>query len=363
MPFPGVNVEVGNRNLLANIDVPDAVPAIIMVTPEGSEGITALYGPDDSLPIARELHDFYNEVGGRVRLLLMRVVGTTPDLSKAFSTLLSRYPDVNLVAILPDQLTHTYTKHGALCDEVSRDVSALKPILEGLQSQGTPVRVLYAGSLNLSNGEEISYNAKEAGNGYVSVLLGNVNGLSTSAIGIALGRATKVAAHVKIGDGTLGPLSISDVYFSGKRYDEIGKEIVEQWHDKGFLTFMRRPGQEGWYFGVDNMCSNDDFSTLVHGRVIDKAQRIAIAAYMPYLETPVEMADDGSIDAADAESIAKVIESQLRSRMGKQVSNVKVVVPREQDLVNTHTLIVQVSVLPLGYNTWISVSLNLVSKL
>lgn len=364
MPFPGVNVAVGNRNLLANINVPDAVPAIIMSSSDSNESITELYGPDDSLPIGKLLRDFYTEVGGSVRLLVMKAppVGN-PDLSQAFNTLLSRYPDVNLVAIVPDVSTHTYENHGALCDEVARDVALLKPILAGLQAKGMPVRVLYGASLKLDGGTEIGYDAKSAGNGYVGVVLGNSDKYTTSAVGVALGRATRIGAHVKVGDGTLGPLSLSEVYYDGKRYEEVGTAVVERWHDQGYLTFMRRPGQEGWYFGVDNMCSDDDYSTLVHGRVIDKVQRIAIAAYMPYVESPIDMADDGTIDVADAESMAKIIDSQLRAQMSDQVSNVRVVVPVEQDLIGTKTLRVQVSVLPLGYNTWISVELNLAARL
>lgn len=370
MPFPGVKVKIGNNNLLANVSVPDAVPAIVAIG--ALTGVHKLYGPEDYPSDSTAgnqafVEEFYNEVGGRTPLLYMEYGGTTStDLPAAVKKMCELHPEVNLIAAIEGPVTHTFTKNGALCDNVVNHVTALKPILEARQAAGHPVRVFLPGHLDPGKVESgISYVPKNASNGYVAIVLGSAYDNGRPSVGVALGRATKVAAHVKLGDGTYGPLAISEVYYGGEDtpYDVVGVSRVEEWHDAGFLTFMRRQGQEGWYFGVDNMCSSDDYSILAHGRVVDKAQRVAIAAYMPYVETSMQIADDGTIDVADAESMAKIIESQLRAQMGNQVSNVKVVVPVEQDLINTRTLTVNISVLPLGYNTWINVSLNLVSNL
>ena len=367
MPFPGVKVNVGDRNLLANVNVPDAVPAIVVIG--GKSGEYRLYSPKDFPNGGKEagrgaVEEFYSEVGGSASLLYVEYAGS---VTNAVREVCNNHPEVNLIAVVDDASAQTYDNGGALCDNVAGYVSQLYPILSSNQAMGRPVRVLLGGYLDGSkvDGGVINYDAKGAGNGYVAIVLGSSRESGVPAVGVALGRATKVAAHVKLGDGTLGALSMREVYYGDAEhpYDKVGDYIKEAWHDKGFLTFMRRQGLEGYYFGVDNMCASNDFSTLVHGRVIDKAQRIAIAAYMPYVETPMQVADDGTIDVADAESMANIIESQLRARMGDQVSNVKVVVPVEQDLINTKTLRVQVSVLPLGYNTWIAVELNLVSRL
>ena len=370
MPFPGVKVDIGNGNLLANINVPDAVPAIVG---NGElKAVSVLYGADDfpagGMEAGRQaVEEFYREVGGRT-MLLYTEYGEQGELEQALERVWKYSGAVNLMAVVGYCSFGSPRFEGdeALAQDIIELVPVLKAKLEARQASGHPVRLFLPGYYTVL-GEGIAYEAKSAGNGYVAIVLGNADGGKEPAVGVALGRATKVAAHVKIGDGTVGALSIGDVSFgmygNTKSYDEVGEGEVEVWHDKGYLTFMRRAGLEGWYFGVDNMCSNDDFSTLAHGRVIDKAQRIAIAAYMPYVETPMQMADDGTIDIADAESMAKVIESQLRAQMSGQVSNVKVVVPTAQDLVNTHTLRVSVSVLPLGYNTWISVEMDLVSRL
>lgn len=360
MPFPGVTVNIGENNLLANINVPDAVPAMLMSKEDVSEDKVVYDSVDDFGYY--EISDFFAQIGGNTRLVLGGVEYVVDNAVQDVANFLGRNPDVNLVGLIWGGGT-THTPGNAVSDDIIALVPKLQAVLDARAATGHPVRlILGEASVATEALPSNKYKPHTVGCNRVSLVLGGSDDV-TSGVGIALGRATKIAAHVKLGDGTIGPLAVDEIMYAGSTYDEVGAHVVEQLHDDGFLTFMRRAGREGWYFGVDNMCSDDDFSILAHGRVIDKAQRIAIAAYMPYVETPMQMADDGTIDIADAESMAKVIESQLRAQMSGQVSNVKVVVPTAQDLVNTHTLRVSVSVLPLGYNTWISVEMDLVSRL
>lgn len=361
MSFPGVIVDVGSSNLLANINIPDAVPALVGSKDVFSEWPMTIHMMGMNGVNSPEVENFFNEVGGSADL---RIVGI--DMSKGTTTIVDKLrnflvdnPDVNLVGLVYSGTT-TFTKYGALANEVGDLVFPLQNMLEERAAAGCPVRLFLNAVIN--NTKEINYSPDELASNRVALVLGGSDD-DTSGVGIALGRATKIPAHIKLGDGSLGPLAVSDISWSGNTLSDIGYSVIESWHDMGFMTFMRRPGREGWYFGVDWMCSNDDFSILAHGRVVDKVQRLAIAAYMPYIETPMQMADDGTIDAADAESMAKVIESQIRARMSEQISNVKVIVPVEQDLINTHALVVKVRVLPLGYNTWINVTINLANKL
>ena len=151
------------------------------------------------------------------------------------------------------------------------------------------------------------------------------------------------------------------MYIGGTPLEEFAG--LETLHDAGFLTFMTRPGAAGYYFGRDNTCTNDDFRILVHGRVIDRAQRIAAQAYLPFIEEPVKMAKDGSIEPADANHIEATLDLAIRTYMSEQISDCEVVVPTKQDVINTSTVQVQVKVLPLGYATWIEVSLGLAASL
>ena len=158
-----------------------------------------------------------------------------------------------------------------------------------------------------------------------------------------------------------GALSLTQVYIGHQKMEE--REDMETLHDAGFLTFQVRPGSAGYYFGVDNMCSVDDFRILAHGRVIDKAQRIAAQAYQPFVEDSLRVERNGTINQSDASYMELVLDSAIRSAMSEQISDLKVVIDTAQDIVNTSTLEVGCSILPLGYMTWINVTIGLTNKL
>ena len=205
------------------------------------------------------------------------------------------------------------------------------------------------------------YSPNEAGNGFAGVVLGGSSTDGSAAVALVLARAAKYAAHVKIGSGENGALTATQIYIGGQRMEE--RSDMETLHDAGFITFMHRPGAAGYYFGRDNMCENGDFRILAHGRIMDKAQRVAAQAYLPFVETSIRMESDGTINASDAVYISNVLDSAIRSAMGSQISNVEVDVPLTQDIINTSTLQVQVKIQPLGYLTWITVTMGLASQL
>ena len=87
---------------------------------------------------------------------------------------------------------------------------------------------------------------------------------------------------------------------------------------------------------------------LVHGRVIDKAQRIASIAFQPFVENFVTLKSNGSINDSEASYIENVIESSLWAGLRGQVSDIAVEVDRSVNLANTSNLPVDIKVLPLG---------------
>lgn len=378
--FPGVNVNVTNGNLLAAIPVLDAVPAL-MVTVNTSSLVAALkevYSLEDAEskgftaedePFAHDLLDkYYTELAGKQRLF---VFGISDEMTMASALSMNEangitkmlregLGEINLVAIArkPDE---DYTPGTAFLDsDVEAAVTASKAVAVAMQNANTPIRILIEGRVADAS-KTNSYNPKDAANGNAGVVLGGTSNDGSAAVTIALARACKYGAHVKLGNGANGALSVSQIYIGTDKLED--RVDMETLHDAGFITFHHRPGSAGYFFGVDNMCSKDDYRILVHGRIIDKAQRIAVEAYQPYVEGGIHIEDDGSINATDAKDIEGTLLQALRASMGDQVSNVKVNVPLNQDVVNTSTLNVEVKVLPLGYLTWITVSLGLAANL
>ncbi len=378
--FPGVSVNVSNGNLLQSIAVLDSVPALIVTV--NTEALVAavieVYSLADaeskgftssSEPFAHGLlEEYYNELGGNQRLFLF---GTAPAMTMAEALTYSEangiskllragLGDINLIAIARKPVAEYDAGSAFLDADVSAAVTACKSVGEAMQHANTPIRILIEGRV-ADAGKTNTYKPNEATNGFAGVVLGGTSNDGSAAVTVALARACKYGAHIKLGNGENGALSVNQIYIGSDKYED--REDMEILHDAGFITFMHRPGSAGYFFGVDNMCSKADDRILVHGRIIDKAQRTAAAAYQPYVENGIKMESDGTINATEAKDIEATLESAIRASMSEQISQVKVNVPLDQNLINTSNLTAELKVMPLGYLTWLTVNLGLAANL
>jgi hypothetical protein len=81
------------------------------------------------------------------------------------------------------------------------------------------------------------------------------------------------------------------------------------------------------------------------------------------VEESIKILPEGGIDPLDATHIQATLDASIRQYMSEQISDCEVVVPIKQDVINTSTVQIQVKVLPLGYATWITVTLGLAASL
>ena len=380
MSFPQVKVNVANGNLMQSVAVLDSVPALMLtvsteelvaktqevysLADAESKGYTA-----EAEPFAHHLiEEYYNELGGNQRLFIFGTAAsmtmaealTATEANGVSKLLRDGRGDINLIAIARKPQTGYQPGTAFLDSDVPVAVTACKTVGEAMQTANTPVRFIIEGRV-ANAGKTNDYKPTDATNGYAAVLLGGTAPDGSAAVSVLLARATQYGAHVKVGNGQNGALTVQQVYIGTDKYED--RVDTETLHDAGFLTFMHRPGAAGYYFGRDNMCSNDDFAILVHGRVIDKAQRIAAATYAPYIETGITMNDDGTINATEAADIENTLEQAILAAMGEQISRVSVHVDLNQDIINTSTINIQLRIMPLGYLTWITVSLGLAATL
>lgn len=75
------------------------------------------------------------------------------------------------------------------------------------------------------------------------------------------------------------------------------------------------------------------------------------------------MNSDGTINVTEAADIENTLEQAVLAAMGDQISQVRVYVDLNQDIINTSTINIQLRIMPLGYLTWITVSLGLAATL
>lgn len=380
MPFPGVKVNVTNGNLQAQITVLDSVPALAAtVATSGLIGkVQEVYSLADAESkgyteeaeafIHGLIADYYAELGGQQRLFVYGTADSmtmaqalTPGTDKGVEQLLRTVGgDISLLAIARKPGDSYDAGDGFLDTDVQAAVTACKSLCGAQQAANTPLRVFIEGRVT-NDTVANEYKPNEAANGFAAVVLGSTTPDGPAAVSVALARACKYGAHVKLGNGQNGALSVQQIYIGGQAMEE--RTDMETLHDAGFLTFMHRPGAAGYYFGRDNMCATDDFRILAHGRVMDKAQRVTAQAYLPFVESDIRMEADGTVNASDASYIEGVLDSALRSSLGGQVSDIKVDIPLAQDVIDTSELNVNVSVQPLGYLTWITVTLGLAATI
>ncbi len=380
MSFPQVKVNVANGNLMQSVAVLDSVPALMLtvsteelvaktqevysLADAESKGYTA-----EAEPFAHHLiEEYYNELGGNQRLFIFGTAAsmtmaealTATEANGVSKLLRDGRGDINLIAIARKPQTGYQPGTAFLDSDVPVAVTACKTVGEAMQTANTPVRFIIEGRV-ANAGKTNDYKPQDATNGYACVLLGGTSPDGSAAVSVLLARACKYGSHIKVGNGQNGALSVQQVYIGADKYED--RVDMETLHDAGFLTFMHRPGSAGYYFGRDNMCSKDDFRILVHGRVIDKAQRIAAATYAPYIETGITMNADGTVNATEAADIENTLEQAVLAAMGDQISQVRVYVDLNQDIINTSTINIQLRIMPLGYLTWITVSLGLAATL
>jgi len=379
--FPGVNINIENGNLLRAIAVLDGVGAIVAtVNATGNIGVVRTvyslqdaeqkgYTEGDEPFLHKLIRQFYDELGGNQQLYVFGTAETetmadvlaVTNAEGLLKLLNKSAGEVNLVAIARKPNAGYNAGNNFLDSDVEAAVLASKPICLEMQKRNTPVRIFIEGIVANENAQINTFKPNESENGFVGVVLGSDLNDGSAAVGTVLGRACRYGAHIKLGSGQNGAVTIPQVYVGTKRIQE--RLDIETLHDYGFLTFMRRPGAAGFYFGVDNMAESGDFRILVHGRVIDKAQRITAAAYLPYIEHYIRQEPNGTLNKTDTDDLENILQTALLANMGNQVSGTKVVIDNNQNLIENSNLKVGVSVQPLGYLTWITVTLGLAAQL
>lgn len=377
---PKVNVNVTSGNLLRKIQVLDGVAGIIGTSVNYVGEIQTVFGYDDAVSkgyteadepfLNYQIKQFYNELGGNQELWIQGVEDTmtleamltstnSNGLKQLLNTSLGR---VNIVFACRKPADTYNPGTGFLDTDVEDAVLAAKALCQYQESINRPVVVLIEGRV-VDVTENPYFQPNTANNTYVGVVLGSDLNDGSAFGALALARACKYGAHVKLGNGQNGPLSITQAFIGNKPLEQFYPAELDNFSDAGYIIPMHREGAAGYFFGVDNMAGADDFHILVHRRLIQKAQRIATATSTPFIETSVRMNPDGSINASDAKYIEELVKAQIKAGMGGQISGVDVIVPTDQDLINTSTLDMQVKIQPLGYLTWIFIKLGLTKNL
>lgn len=376
---PKVTVTVTNGNLGRPVNIADGVPGIVGTSYTKIGVVEKVYSLADAESkgytsnnepfLHQQIESFYNELGGTGLLYVLGVeeTMTIDNMVAATNNNGLKY----LAQIAKGQITHymvafkpadSYAAGNRfLLNGVEQAIVMSRATMANLQSINRPARLLIDGVVVNVDGDYDAPNSNK--NPYAGVVIGGPKNDGYSAVAIALARAIKYPCHVKIGAGPNGPTTLTELYIGDKAIEEFFPDELDTLSDDGFILLHERDGLAGYYFGVDNMCSQDDYKILVHGAVVDKAHRIAVAVLVRDLETTVRIEADGSINAVDAFNTEENIRLAILSKMQGQISGIDVHIPTDQNIIDSSTQGVELSIQPLGYKTWIKVVIGLTTTL
>ena len=266
---PKVITNVSNGNLLRQVIITDGVAGIVATAKlaENIGKVTTVHSLSDAENkgftsenepfIYGILSEFYTELGGSQEFwilgaedtMTMSQMSTSTNTNGALKLLTESSGRVNLVGILRDPADSYDGGTEFLDSDVSAAVTASKVLAQYQQSINRPVRFLIEGRVeNPSVANTYKPNTSE--NGYTGIILGSVTSGGTGAVGLALARAVKYEAHIKIGSGQNGALSITSAFIGTKKIEEFTPTELDNFANDGFIIIHIREGISGFFLAV-----------------------------------------------------------------------------------------------------------------
>lgn len=376
--IPKVTVLYANGNLLQDVAAIDGIAAL-MGTGETAEllGVSkVVYNLDDAIEqgfteddepsMYRHLQEFYGEVGGNQELHIMIVADTmtmaqmldNTNANGAKKLITAAQGKVRLLGVFRTPAGGYDGGEDFIDSDVATAITNSKVFGAARLAELAPLRMLIEGRVENPAAANVLI-PNSSTNGFAGVVLGGSLNDGSASVGLALGRAVAYGAQVKIGKVANGPLTIAECYIGDKELKDV--TALDTLHGNGFISFMNHPQKAGFFFGIDRMCSVDDYRLLAYGRIIDKAAVIAAAVYVEQIEDEVDTEANGNIASYVVNDLEKQIEQQINVAMAAQISNVEAYINPAQNIINTGKLTVKLRVQPKGYKSFIEVELGLIA--
>lgn len=218
---------------------------------------------------------------------------------------------------------YTPTITNGFDQDVHDAVIAAQSLANAWFANKKPIRILIEGYGFTTATAAKSYEADTKRN--VGVVVGNVQGQTSYALLIALGRASSAAPQQNIGRIKSGSLSIpqTDVVKIGTvLIENVPVSDLELLHGKRYISFERNEIAAGYVITDDNMLTEvtDDYNNLAYGRVIDNATRVAFTTFYAQLKDDVDVDAGGQLSVLQAKALENAIEADIDQYMRSQLS-------------------------------------------
>lgn len=373
---PRVSITFSNGNLLKNIAMIDGLGGFIGTgaVSENLNKVFVINSLQDAIaqgitlveePAAyKVVKEFYEELGGNQQIYMLLVDETVTMAEMLDSTSVSMANKLMIAGEGKISCVGVFRKPPMDYDggtdffdtDVQAALTAAKTFVQAQNAKLSFTRVLISGLLSVESSTSI-FAPNTASDGYAGVVLGDTVSGKGATIGMAVGRKMKYPCNIKVGKVANGPLSATAIFIGTKPLNQVVN--LDALHGKGVISFVTYPQKAGFYFGIDNMASDDDYHLLVYGCTVDAVAKVAADVYTDELEANVDTNPDGTIKELDAKHLEDRIEQQVAVSLGNRISGFSALVNRSSNIINTSRTSVKLSVLPNGYNTWIDVEVGL----
>lgn len=321
----------------------------------------------------KQITDFYLEAGRGAVLWFMVVSPSTPTASLFTSgvvaTLLNAAQGkINVVAVsrfmsAADNTATPPTILNCLDADTLNAMDEAQAVGEDFATRHMPVRFLMDGknlTVSLTGLRDLTTHSFNR----VGVCVGSTDGSKYAALGLLLGRVAAIPVNQNVGRVKTGSVFTSAGSVTNAKTVEQFTDYLDTLHNSGYILLRKFINKAGYYWNDDHMVTSntDDYFSLAHGRVVDKAARIT---YLTYVD---ELLDEVIVD----EDTGKIVPTQLKMYQTKieraitlqmkaegEISGVSAFVDPTQDILATSTLNVELQIVPTGTNRAINVKLGL----
>lgn len=339
-------------------------------------GLNAAYDTAQTTNAYKQVADFYTVAGNGAELWVMVVpkTETMEDICDAASenayakalieaadgTIrligITRIPDAlyeaTVVAGIDDDVIAALTNLEALADSKASGMEPFVGIVEGRDYQGD------TGDIEDLKG--LGFNR------VCSVICGGGSATApdtaaSAGVGLLLGRLAADPVMRKPGRVLTGAIPKVAGWFSDG--SKVTRGVADALDTKGWIVMTPYPQRSGFYWGNDNTCSaaDDDYSTIVNRRVIDKAMLICYSTYITQIMDEIEIdPETGKMDAGVVAYYQGKIDNAIALGMSaaKEISGASSYIDPAQNVLSSGKVVVKLSIVPVGYAKTIEVNLG-----
>ena len=188
---------------------------------------------------------------------------------------------------------------------------------------------------------------------------------SVSCLGAFLGAIGRSQVHESVswkGQFDMSGEELDTLSFSnGTSYKSVSKTQLGQLNDRKYIFLLKDVGLNGSYFNSSftSVADTSDYFSIERNRTINKARRLLRTALLPELNSPLYLDDSGKLRIETIAKFTSLCEQALDGmRRAGELSNYRIDIDPNQDVLSDDTLTIAVRLLPVGVARYINITLG-----